>query len=77
VPLSFLPVLITTFAMGIVFTTNFRQFGTRMLDRVRRQRLLWWHPSARLPDWAPRAFGVWALIWGVAEIFIVRAMIRN
>jgi ABC-type phosphate transport system permease subunit len=70
--------VIFTFVIGIVLTTDFRKIGTRSLDRVRQQRLLFrWRPNAWLPDWTHRAFGVWALIWGVAEIFIIRATTRH
>jgi hypothetical protein len=73
-PLSSLPVLIMTFAMGIVFATNMGQLGTKMLERLRRRRLFGRRLYPNLPTWTARAFGIWALAWGVAEIFIIRAI---
>jgi hypothetical protein len=60
-------------AIGVVLVTDSSGLASRMLDRLRGQPVTG-RLYARLPAWVMRAFGVWAIVFGVAQFFLLRYM---
>jgi len=58
-------------AIGVVLATDSGGFASRMLDRLRGQRVTG-RLYERLPVWVMRAFGVYAIVVGVAQFFLLR-----
>ncbi len=57
--------------IGVVLVTDSRGLASRMLDRLRGQPVTG-RFYARTPVWVMRAFGVWAIVAGVGQFFLLR-----
>lgn len=68
--LADLPLPITSYAVGIAFTADIGECGTKMLLRLQEQPVIG-RLYALLPKWTTRVFGVWFLLWGTALIFML------
>jgi hypothetical protein len=54
-------------AYGVVLFTNSGGLASRMLDGLRQHRVY-----ARTPVWTMRAFGVWVIVFGIGQFFLLR-----
>ncbi len=58
-------------AIGVVLVTDSGGLASRMLYRLRGQPVTG-RLYARMPVWVMRAFGVWAIIFGLGQFFLLR-----
>ena len=59
--------LVICTVMGILFLFDVRGLATRVIQRADEQRF---RLNERLPSWTPRAFGIYAIAFGVAQFFL-------
>jgi hypothetical protein len=60
-------------AYGVALVTDLRGHASRMLDRLREGGVTG-RLYARMPVWVFRAFGAWAILFGVGQFFLIRYM---
>jgi hypothetical protein len=69
VPLAVL--MVFSVALGVVWVSDFRGIASRWLDHLRQERVTG-RLYARMPIRVFRVFGMWPIVFGVGQFFLLR-----
>lgn len=64
-------ILVFSLAYGIALVTDYRMLASLTLERLRAERVTG-RLYARMPPWTFRAFGIWIIVAGVGQFFLLR-----